>query len=86
MRNVLIRHEYHPPVAAHVAPATDLADDLAGGPADGGAAGAALLQARLRPTRNYEETARRLGLDRRTVKSKVTGGGRNPKRGAGVNR
>ena len=78
VRNVLIRHEYHPPAAV-----------MAG--ADGAAAGGARLADELASgnltaeqllrrycklvysrTRNYEETARRLGLDRRTVKSKVT--------------
>jgi transcriptional regulator with PAS, ATPase and Fis domain len=72
VRNVLIRKEYHPPTAAGHAPeAQRLAEDL-----DAGRLSAedllqrycALVYSR---TRNYEETARRLGLDRRTVKSKV---------------
>ena len=73
MRNVLIRHEYHPPAAAGAAGAgQQFADELAAG----NLTAEQLLRRYCRlvyaRTRNYEETARRLGLDRRTVKSKVT--------------
>jgi transcriptional regulator with AAA-type ATPase domain len=72
VRNVLIRHEYTPPAAVPASPADRFAADLA--------AGALTAEQLLRryckivydKVRNYEETARRLGLDRRTVKSKVT--------------
>jgi transcriptional regulator with AAA-type ATPase domain len=72
VRNVLIRKEYHPPTASgDASQAQRLAEEL-----DAGRLTAeellqhycALVYSR---TRNYEETARRLGLDRRTVKSKV---------------
>ncbi len=73
VRNVLIRHEYHPALAdGHsAAPAQQLADDL-----DRGAMTADELLKRYctlvySRTRNLEETAARLGLDRRTVKAKV---------------
>ena len=71
VRNVLIRREYRPPTADSSAPAGRLAEELQ--------AGRLTAEELLRRycalvydrTRNYEETARRLGLDRRTVKSKV---------------
>ncbi len=73
VRNVLIRHEYHPPLTEDrsAAPAQQLAEDL-----DRGAMTADELLKRYctlvySRTRNLEETARRLGLDRRTVKAKV---------------
>ena len=71
VRNVLIRMDYRPPRANASRPAEQLAEDLQ--------AGRMTAEELLRrycalvygQTRNYEETARRLGLDRRTVKSKV---------------
>ena len=71
VRNVLIRREYRPPTATSSSPAARLAEELQ--------AGRLTAEQLLRryctlvyaQTRNYEETARRLGLDRRTVKSKV---------------
>ena len=71
VRNVLIRREYRPPSAAGASAADRLAEELQ--------AGRLTAEELLRrycalvysQTRNYEETARRLGLDRRTVKSKV---------------
>jgi DNA-binding NtrC family response regulator len=71
VRNVLIRGEYRPParpssdgdeLAAAMAAGTLTADELLG-------RYCTLVYAR---TGSYQETARRLGLDRRTVKSKVT--------------
>jgi transcriptional regulator with GAF, ATPase, and Fis domain len=71
VRNVLIRHEYRPPQIHSRNGAARLAEDF-----DTGAMTAdellrkycTLVYSR---TRNLEETARRLKLDRRTVKSKV---------------
>ena len=72
VKNVLVRREYRPPAAPRASAAESLADDLQ--------AGSLTAEELLRrycalvygQTRNYEETARRLGIDRRTVKSKVT--------------
>ncbi len=73
VRNVLIRHEYRPAVAesSTASAAERLADEL-----DRGVLSADDLLRRYctlvySRTRNLEETARRLGLDRRTVKAKV---------------
>ncbi|HEY2586181.1 MAG TPA: sigma 54-interacting transcriptional regulator [Tepidisphaeraceae bacterium] len=71
VRNILIRHEYRPPDLGARDAAGKLAEEL-----DRGALTAdellrkycTLVYSR---TRNLEETARRLKLDRRTVKSKV---------------
>jgi transcriptional regulator with AAA-type ATPase domain len=70
VRNVLIRHEYHPP-----APATTDGEDFAQALTEGRLTAEQLLRRYCKlvyaQTHSYEETARRLGLDRRTVKSKV---------------
>jgi transcriptional regulator with AAA-type ATPase domain len=72
VRNVLIRHEYHPPAAVPVGAGAELAESME----LGSLTAEQLIQKYCKliyaKTRNYEETARRLGLDRRTVKSKVT--------------
>jgi DNA-binding NtrC family response regulator len=72
VRNVLIRHEYHPPAAAAALPGADLAAALASGELTAEQLVQKYCKLVYAKTRNYEETARRLGLDRRTVKSKVT--------------
>jgi DNA-binding NtrC family response regulator len=72
VRNVLIRHEYHPPAAAPAAPGQELAAALAAGELTAEQLVQKYCKLVYQKTRNYEETARRLGLDRRTVKSKVT--------------
>src|SRR5206468_8886175 len=71
VRSVLIRGEYRPRTARDGGPAEDLAAALRAG-----ALTAEQLLARYcalvyAETRSYQETARRLGLDRSTVKSKV---------------
>src|SRR5689334_6631121 len=72
VRNVLIRHEYHPPAPVAMAAGEQLVNAME----SGSLTAEELVQRYCRliyaRTRNYEETARRLGLDRRTVKSKVT--------------
>ena len=71
VRNVLIRREYRPPASASSRPSERLVEDLEAGTLTAEELlrrYCALVYSR---TRNYEETARRLGLDRRTVKSKV---------------
>jgi DNA-binding NtrC family response regulator len=73
VRNILIRHEYHPPAES---PRSD-AEQLAAKIVAGEMSAESLLQEYCRivyaKTGTYEETARRIGLDRRTVKSKVDG-------------
>ncbi len=70
--NVLIRREYHPAArAAAASPADELAREIAAGDLTADELlrrYCTLVYAR---TGSYEETARRLGLDRRTVKSRV---------------
>ena len=73
VRNVMIRREYRPAVTAHAI--EDPRERLAAGITGGTLTADELLRqyctlvyAKLE---NYEATARRLGLDRRTVKSKV---------------
>jgi DNA-binding NtrC family response regulator len=72
VRNVMIRGEYRPPAAA--AP-TSGSDDLAAALRDGALTADELLRRYCRlvyeRTGSYQETARRLGLDRRTVRDKV---------------
>jgi transcriptional regulator with AAA-type ATPase domain len=78
VRNVLIRREYHPPQATSSRPAERLVEDLEAGRITAEQLLQRYCSLVYSQTRNYEETARRLGLDRRTVKSKVSaadGGG-----------
>jgi len=78
VRNVLIRREYHPPQATSPRPAERLVEDLEAGKITAEQLLQRYCSLVYSQTRNYEETARRLGLDRRTVKSKVSaanGGG-----------
>jgi transcriptional regulator with PAS, ATPase and Fis domain len=71
VKNVLIRHEYRPPEAAGGAPADRLAEELMTGKLTAEELLQRYCTVVYSQTRNYEETARRLGLDRRTVKAKV---------------
>src|SRR5258705_4163486 len=71
VRNILIRHEYRPAQLPGKSPHLSLAQAI-----NAGTLTADQLLSRYctlvhSQTKNYEETARRLGLDRRTVKSKV---------------
>jgi transcriptional regulator with PAS, ATPase and Fis domain len=72
VRNVLIRHEYHPPAQAPAGAAEQLASAVESGSLTAEQLVRRYCKIVYARTRNYEETARRLGLDRRTVKSKVT--------------
>jgi transcriptional regulator with AAA-type ATPase domain len=76
VRNVLIRREYHPASAdgSAASPAAQLAEDLHAGRLTADELIRRYCALVYSQTHNYEETARRLGLDRRTVKSKVHGG------------
>jgi hypothetical protein len=67
VRNVLIRGEYHPAIA----PAADHPMDLSGVQLTADELLCRYCTWIYAQTGNYEETARRLKLDRRTVKSKV---------------
>jgi DNA-binding NtrC family response regulator len=71
LRNVMIRGEYHPPRP----PVAAVRDRLADGFLDGSLTADEVLRRYCTivyaQTGSYQETARRLGLDRRTVRDKV---------------
>ena len=73
VRNVLVRKEYHPPQLRTASPHHELSRALT----DGTLTADELLRRYCTlvyaQTGSYEETARRLQLDRRTVKSKIDG-------------
>ena len=71
VRNVLIRGEYRPPTARDGHPEAQLAAALRAGELTADQLLARYCALVYAETRSYQETARRLGLDRRTVKSKV---------------
>ncbi len=71
VRNVLIRGEYRPPTARDGHPEGQLAAALRAGELTANQLLARYCALVYAETRSYQETARRLGLDRRTVKSKV---------------
>jgi DNA-binding NtrC family response regulator len=75
LRNVLIRRAYTPPQPKADAPTADLCDDLLGAIAEGQLTADELLckycTLVFASTGSYEATARRLKLDRRTVRAKV---------------
>jgi transcriptional regulator with AAA-type ATPase domain len=75
VKNVLIRRDYRPLRVTTPAPfdgiAGDLVADLAGGRLTADELLSRYCAVVYRRTQSYEETARRLDLDRRTVKSKV---------------
>jgi len=71
VRNVLIRGEYRPPTVCDGHPEGQLAAALRAGELTADQLLARYCALVYAETRSYQETARRLGLDRRTVKSKV---------------
>jgi transcriptional regulator with AAA-type ATPase domain len=71
IKNVLIRRDYRPLGAARANADEDLAASLAHGRLTAEDLLSRYCASVYRQTGSYEETARRLGLDRRTVKSKV---------------
>ena len=71
VRNVLIRGEYRPATGGDGRPADDLAGALRAGALTADQLLARYCALVYAETESYQETARRLGLDRRTVKSKV---------------
>jgi transcriptional regulator with AAA-type ATPase domain len=71
VRNVLIRHEYQPPATTPTSPSEQLAVEFSSGSLTAEQLLRRYCKIVYAQTRSYEETARRLGLDRRTVKSKV---------------
>ena len=73
VRNVMIRKEYHPSRTEPTGEADSLAADLQAGAITADALIKRYCKLVYGRTKNYEETARRLGLDRRTVKAKVVG-------------
>ena len=71
VRNVLIRGDYRPPTARDGHPEEDLAASLRAGQLSADQLLARYCALVYAETQSYQETARRLGIDRRTVKSKV---------------
>jgi DNA-binding NtrC family response regulator len=71
VRNVLIRSEYRPQVSAPATGLEALADAVRAGTLTADELLSRYCSLVFSQTGSYQETARRLGLDRRTVKSKV---------------
>ena len=71
VRNVLIRRDYRPSRPAAEDPVEQFAADLRAGRLTAEQLLSRYCTLVYRQTGSYEETARRLGLDRRTVKSKI---------------
>ena len=71
VRNVLVRKRYHPPASPRNSPSDDLSDAVR----DGGVTAKELVRRYCTlvyaKTESYQETARRLQLDRRTVKRNI---------------
>jgi hypothetical protein len=74
VKNVLIRRDYRPLGGRAVGAAEEMAGDFVGGRLTAEELISRYCTLVYRKTRSYEETARRVGLDRRTVKSKVDRG------------
>ena len=71
VKNVLIRRNYRPSRSAPADPAEEFAADARAGRLTADELLSRYVTIVYSRTRSYEETARRLGLDRRTVKAKV---------------
>jgi len=73
VRNVLIRKNYIPPVSRKLGPLERLCDDVRQGRLAAGNLLGRYCAIVYADTGSYEETGRRLQLDRRTVKDRSTG-------------
>ena len=71
VKNVLIRRDYRPPRSEESGPAEALAADMQGGRLTAEALLSRYVTLVYARTGSYEETARRLEIDRRTAKAKV---------------
>ena len=71
VRNVMIRGEYKPPHAASVSGRERIAEEMLAGSLNADALLRRYCTLVYAETGSYQETARRLDLDRRTVKDKV---------------
>src|SRR5262249_2038936 len=71
VRNVLVRKEYHPPQLRPASPHQEFSRALTDGPLTADELLRHYCTQVYAQTGSYEETARRLQLDRRTVKSKI---------------
>jgi transcriptional regulator with AAA-type ATPase domain len=74
VRNMLVRKQYHPPASRAPSEQERLSEDLLHGQITADELLRRYCTLVYQQTRSYEETARRLRLDRRTVKSKVDAG------------
>ena len=72
VKNVLIRRDYRPSRAAAATPMEKIRQDFEAGRLTADELISRYATVVYRQTGSYEETARRLGIDRRTVKAKVT--------------
>ena len=73
IKNVLIRRDYRPSRTAPSDPLDEIARDFRAGKLSAEEMLSRYCTVVYRQTESYEETARRIGLDRRTVKKKVDG-------------
>jgi DNA-binding NtrC family response regulator len=73
VKNFLIRRNYRPPQAAAADPLEEVAAAVRAGSLTAGELLTRYVTIAYHRTGSYEETARRLGLDRRTVKAKIDG-------------
>jgi DNA-binding NtrC family response regulator len=71
IKNVLIRKNYRPSLTGPVDPVEELAQDMGAGRLSAEALLARYITLVYSRLGSYEETARKLGIDRRTVKAKV---------------
>lgn len=71
VRNILVRGAYHPATRSGVESSRTLAGDIERGVLSAEALIGRYCASVYAQTRSYEETARRVGLDRRTVKAKI---------------
>jgi DNA-binding NtrC family response regulator len=71
IRNVLVRNEYHPPQERVVAPHGEFTDRFKGLKLTADELLTCYCKAVFEETRSIAETARRLGRDRRTVRSRI---------------